>query len=150
MDVSVADPWAHSGGNFFLPRQEPPRAPDLPMRPPGQAGPTPPAQNYYVDRVENGRATLLDPRGVPRNETASPGMHESRMADGSMPQDDGGALRARLGAGDRGGDISLEEIGASLPKVPLAPGSPGPALPPPADSFIGQKKGGQKKRRVTP
>ena len=133
------------------------RPPDMPMRPSNQPMPEPPsAHGMYVDRVEEKDpgmrgAVLTDPYGNSHDTPVRPGMQEGHYEDGSMPPgDEAAAIRARLSAGDRGGNFSLEDVGSKLPVVPLAPGSPGPPLPPPADSFIGQKKAPQKKKRPTP
>jgi hypothetical protein len=153
---SIPDFGFKKTGAFYS-VMEPPGRPDLPFRPPGQEParlppPLPPKQdavprNFYIDRIDEGRAVLLDDKGMPTEVPAKPGWRESMMTDGSVPpHSEGDDIRKRLSAGDKGGNIYLDEIGNALPKVPLAPGSPGPPLPPPADAFIGQKKGGQKKK----
>lgn len=142
------DPSKEIAGGFYSLQGAPP--PNLPMRPPGQAGPVPPgpAPNYYVDQVENKYAHLVDEKGNAIDVPATPGMREGRNLDGSLPSNDGYDLRLKLGRGDDGRDIDLN---APLPPVPLAPGSPGPPVPPAADSMIGRKKtSSQTKRRRIP
>lgn len=133
---------------------DPPRPRDLPFRPEGQeTARLPPPANYYVDQIDNGQAALVDEKGNVTFVPATSGMHEGRNLDGSLPNTDGADIRRRLSAGDTGGNFSLETLGSALPKVPLAPGSPGPAVPPPADGFIGKPKGrkpGPKQRRTVP
>lgn len=116
----------------------------MPFRPPSQPVSEPPSR-LYVDQVENGHATYIDPQGNATTGAAVQGAHEGRMADGSasppghhphyLPWPEDGIIR----------------LGEELPKVPLAPGSPGPPVPPGQNAMLDQKKPGQqKKRRVVP
>lgn len=142
-------PSKELAGGFYQPLRGAPQG-DLPFRPPEQE-PARIPPSLYVDRIENGRAVLLDHQGRAQEVPAAEHWREGHMTDGSYPDDGGEAasIRGRLSAGDD--RHSMIDLGAPLPKIPLAPGSPGPPIPPAADSMIGVKKGSsQQKRRPIP
>lgn len=118
-----------------------PSQPTPPFRPPNQEPAAVPPR-MYVDQIENGRANLIDPSGHAQVVPADAQWREGHMTDGSasppthqlhyLPWPDDGVIR----------------LGEELPKVPLAPGSPGPAVSPGVNHFVDQPP--KKKRRPTP
>lgn len=117
----------------------------IPFRPPGQP-PSALPKSMYVDQVEDGHATVVGPDGRAVTVPVQPGsVQEGRMSDGSaapetahphyLPWPDDGIIR----------------LGESLPKVPLAPGSPGQPVAPGMNQMLDRKPDQQKKkRRPTP
>lgn len=114
-----------------------------------------------VDAVENGRASLVSPTGDQRTVALADlpaGAREGAfVANGQVaapPADEGAAIRARLGAGDPGGTISLDDAGTAQSGAPgagvdaISGGSPTgtpPAAPPApgsADAYIDGVIGG--------